>query len=101
MLSLFSARQEARFLPLGQAPRGGENQGSEGRMLYLEDPPLVGSFFDFFVLAVAGWERAASVGGSVRVEDADIKKCSFVPSPPEATCNDVQASTILDVRGGS
>ena len=76
-------------------------QGSEGRMLYLEDPLLIGSFFDFFVLAVAGWERAASVGGSVRVEDANIKKCSFVPSPPEAACNDVQASTILDVRGGS
>ena len=32
----------------GQATRGGEDQGSEGRMLYLEDPLLVGSFFKLF-----------------------------------------------------
>ncbi len=53
------------------------------------------------VFAVAGRERDAAVGMSMRIEDSDVEESALISSSPEAIGCNVQASTLLKVRGGS
>ena len=59
-------------------------------MLHLLDPAaIVGS---------TGW---GVVGGCVRIEDPDIKKCTLRPTTPEASHSNVQMSSIVGGCGSS
>jgi len=57
-------------------------------MLHFPDPMLVGLLLNILMFPIRRqWNR--TVGGSIRVEDTNIKEGLIIPATPNATCCNV------------
>ncbi len=89
--SLFSARRDARRLQTVVASWA----------MPPEAEKIKGVKDACSVFVVASRERDAAVGMSMTIEDSDVEESALISSSPEAIGCNVQASTLLNVRGGS
>ena len=65
-------------------------------MLNFTDTLFVGALLGILMLSVAGGDG----GRGMRIKDPNIKKCTFITTPPKSTCCNVQPCTIIcDCRG--
>ena len=53
------------------------------------------------LFAITGRQAGLSVGGGMRIENSDVKICSFELTSPEAVGSNVETCTILSVRSGT
>ena len=70
-------------------------------MLNFSDSLLVGALLQALLFAVAGSQAGLPMGGGMRIKNSDIKKCSFEPASPETIGGNVEACTILNIRGST
>ena len=68
-------------------------------MLHFPDLFFIHVPLGFLMATIVGSTGWAVVGRCVGIKNPDIKKCTFRPTPPEASCTNVQTSSTVSGCG--
>lgn len=81
------------------ATSGGQDKGSEGGVFDLPYALFVGPFLKHLLFSAAHCQARLPVGGSMWIEDANVKKCSFKrpPQKPFAAVSRRAPSWVFEV----